>query len=543
MKWSDLSLSKKLMLPIGAVGVLLIVLSAVQISTMQSLSNHYAHINEQYIPSIDRVLNADRDLYQAQIAERTIAMGMVSDDMVKMHSENIDQVKKRVSSIGDMDVSQASKNVASDFLKQFGQWTPKSKRLVSDAVSGVMDQQASTALSLGALDKEFEAMRDTLDKLGEQLAKEAADLQVNAQGIKQESLTEVSVLVLIAVLLTVAVAWYFPRLIVGPLNELTQVLNELASGKGDLTKKMPRMGNDEIGKLAHSFNRFLSGMRGLIQSIQAVANEVHGASQHLKEGAQDGQTVSERYASSMDMVSTANHEMGAAIQEVSSNTQQVASEAKSADDVAQTVYREFSKAMAEIEDLAASVDRSAQVISELSEETNNIASVLDVIKGIAEQTNLLALNAAIEAARAGEQGRGFAVVADEVRTLASKTQTSTGDINDMIDKLRAGVDRAVESMNEGQKKAGQTVEHAQKSQTGIKDVSSTLVSISDRIIQIASAIEEQTSVIDEINQNLEGVKDLSGTAKAHANSIGQAVSGLNQQANALDKQVSSFKVS
>jgi len=543
MKWSDLRLSKKLMLPIGAVGVLLIVLSAVQISTMQSLSNHYAHINEQYIPSIDRVLNADRDLYQAQIAERTIAMGMVSDDMVKMHSENIDQVKKRVSSIGDMDVSQASKNVASDFLKQFGQWTPKSKRLVSDAVSGVMDQQASTALSLGALDKEFEAMRDTLDKLGEQLAKEAADLQVNAQGIKQESLTEVSVLVLIAVLLTVAVAWYFPRLIVGPLNELTQVLNELASGKGDLTKKMPRMGNDEIGKLAHSFNRFLSGMRGLIQSIQAVANEVHGASQHLKEGAQDGQTVSERYASSMDMVSTANHEMGAAIQEVSSNTQQVASEAKSADDVAQTVYREFSKAMAEIEDLAASVDRSAQVISELSEETNNIASVLDVIKGIAEQTNLLALNAAIEAARAGEQGRGFAVVADEVRTLASKTQTSTGDINDMIDKLRAGVDRAVESMNEGQKKAGQTVEHAQKSQTGIKDVSSTLVSISDRIIQIASAIEEQTSVIDEINQNLEGVKDLSGTAKAHANSIGQAVSGLNQQANALDKQVSSFKVS
>lgn len=470
-------------------------------------------------------------------------MGMVSDDMVKMHSENIDQVKKRVSSIGDMDVSQASKNVASDFLKQFTQWTPKSKRLVSDAVSGVMDQQATTALSLGALDKEFEAMRDTLDKLGEQLAKEAADLQVNAQGIKQESLTEVSVLVFIAVLLTIAVAWYFPRLIVGPLNELTQVLTELASGKGDLTKKMPRMGNDEIGKLAHSFNRFLSGMRGLIQSIQTVANEVHGASQHLKEGAHDSQTVSERYASSMDMVSTANHEMGAAIQEVSSNTQQVASEAKSADDVAQTVYREFSKAMAEIEDLAASVDRSAQVISELSEETNNIASVLDVIKGIAEQTNLLALNAAIEAARAGEQGRGFAVVADEVRTLASKTQTSTGDINDMIDKLRAGVDRAVESMNEGQKKAGQTVDHAQKSQTGIKDVSSTLVSISDRIIQIASAIEEQTSVIDEINQNLEGVKDLSSTAKTHADSIGQAVAGLNQQANALDKQVSSFKVS
>ena len=168
---------------------------------------------------------------------------------------------------------------------------------------------------------------------------------------------------------------------------------------------------------------------------------------------------------------------------------------------------------------------------------------MDVIKGIAEQTNLLALNAAIEAARAGEQGRGFAVVADEVRTLASKTQQSTGDINTMIENLRAGVDRAVDSMKLGQDKANRTVEYAQTSEDSIQKISSSLIGITDRIHQVASAIEEQTSVINEINSNLEGVKTLSDEGMESAKNIGESVSGLNDQVDSLRNQTSSFKVS
>ena len=543
MKWSDLSLSKKLMVPIALVGALLLLLSVSQITTMERLSQEFAHINEQYIPSIDLVLNADRDLYQAQMAERSIALGMPVADYQSMHDSNLSQVKRRVVSILDADVSAEAHSLASKFLKEFEVWSPKSKKLVSDIGMGSLDINSAGLKSTGVLDKEFESMRDTLDALGELLGQEAKTLQENAKDIKQEAVTKSLILVVIALLITLSVAIYFPRLIVGPITELTAVLNQLASGKGDLTKRMPRMGEDEIGKLAFSFNRFMSGMRTLIENIQGVAKEVHDASETLKSGAMKSESISQGYASSMELVSTANHEMGLAIQEVSKNTQQVSEEAKLSNDISIQVSSEFKKAMTEIQELAENVNNSGQVIEELVEETTNIASVLDVIKGIAEQTNLLALNAAIEAARAGEQGRGFAVVADEVRTLASKTQQSTGDINNMIENLRGGVNKAVESMKQGQEKANRTVEYAQTSENSIQQISTSLTSITDRIHQVASAIEEQTSVIDEINENLNGVKDLSDSGMDSAKEIGQSVEGLNQQASNLNNQTSSFKVS
>ena len=543
MKWSDLSLSKKLMVPIALVGALLLLLSVSQITTMERLSQEFAHINEQYIPSIDLVLNADRDLYQAQMAERSIALGMPVADYQSMHDSNLSQVKRRVVSILDADVSAEAHSLASKFLKEFEVWSPKSKKLVSDIGMGSLDINSAGLKSTGVLDKEFESMRDTLDALGELLGQEAKTLQENAKDIKQEAVTKSLILVVIALLITLSVAIYFPRLIVGPITELTAVLNQLASGKGDLTKRMPRMGQDEIGKLAFSFNRFMSGMRTLIENIQGVAKEVHDASETLKSGAMKSESISQGYASSMELVSTANHEMGLAIQEVSKNTQQVSEEAKLSNDISIQVSSEFKKAMTEIQELAENVNNSGQVIEELVEETTNIASVLDVIKGIAEQTNLLALNAAIEAARAGEQGRGFAVVADEVRTLASKTQQSTGDINNMIENLRGGVNKAVESMKQGQEKANRTVEYAQTSENSIQQISTSLTSITDRIHQVASAIEEQTSVIDEINENLNGVKDLSDSGMDSAKEIGQSVEGLNQQASNLNNQTSSFKVS
>lgn len=317
-----------------------------------------------------------------------------------MHDSNLSQVKRRVVSILDADVSAEAHSLASKFLKEFEVWSPKSKKLVSDIDMGSLDINSAGLKSTGVLDKEFESMRDTLDALGELLAQEAKTLQENAKDIKQEAVTKSLILVAIALLITLSVAIYFPRLIVGPITELTAVLNQLASGKGDLTKRMPRMGEDEIGKLAFSFNRFMSGMRTLIENIQGVAKEVHDASETLKSGAMKSESISQGYASSMELVSTANHEMGLAIQEVSKNTQQVSEEARLSNDISIQVSSEFKKAMTEIQELAENVNNSGQVIEELVEETTNIASVLDVIKGIAEQTNLLALNAAIEAARA-----------------------------------------------------------------------------------------------------------------------------------------------
>jgi len=540
MKWSDLGLAKKLMLPIAVLGSLLAALSVIQISNLNSITAEYSHINEEYLPAVELTLNADRDLYQAQIAERSIALGLSAETYTKMHAENLDQVATRLKKISTLHVSQEAKDLAQSFLTAFNVWRPKSEKMVQQAVSGGITIGQATEMSTGSLEKEFETIRETLNVLGEKLGEEAKSLQVSAEHTKSAALRSILILVGVALLIALLVAVYFPRLITRPVNELAKVLGQMADGKGDLSKRMPDLGRDEIGLLSHNFNRFLSGMQQMIGTIQQVSVDVATTTNTLKKNAGDSQRISGEYAGSMELVATANHEMGLAIQEVSSNTQQVSEEAKAADKSAREVSAQFRQAMEEIQALANNVDNSGAVIQELVAETTNIASVLDVIKGIAEQTNLLALNAAIEAARAGEQGRGFAVVADEVRTLASKTQQSTGDINVMIEKLRSGVDRAVNSMNESQAKAVSTVEYASKSEGNIRQISGSLLSISDRILQVASAIEEQTSVINNINENLSNAKHLSDQGMQSASSIRQAVDGLNHQASSLRDEVSSF---
>ncbi|MBU2037557.1 MAG: methyl-accepting chemotaxis protein [Gammaproteobacteria bacterium] len=542
MNWSDLGLAKKLTLPIAVLAILLATLSVIQISNLNTITAEYSHINEQYLPALELTLNADRDLYQAQIAERSMALGLTADTYKQMHKENLDQVATRLKKIQVLDISANAKKLSQSFLTAFERWRPKSEAMVQQVLGGSLSTRQATEMSTGSLENEFEGIRETLNVLGEKLGEEAKSLQKKAEQAKNAALRSIFILVGVALLIALLVAVYFPRLITRPVNELARVLGQMADGKGDLSKRMPDLGRDEIGLLSHNFNRFLGGMQQMIGTIQQVALDVASTTNTLKKGAGDSQRISGEYAGSMELVATANHEMGLAIQEVSSNTQQVSEEAKAADQSARAVSKQFRQAMEEIQALAENVDNSGGVIQELVAETTNIASVLDVIKGIAEQTNLLALNAAIEAARAGEQGRGFAVVADEVRTLASKTQQSTGDINVMIEKLRSGVNRAVSSMKESQEKAVSTVEYASKSEENIRNISGSLLSISDRILQVASAIEEQTSVINNINENLSNAKHLSDQGMQSASSIRQAVDGLNHQASSLRDEVSSFSL-
>lgn len=542
MSWSDLSLRKKLLLPIALVGVLMLVLSALQISTLNRISAQYSSINEIYIPAIELTLNADRDMFQAQIAERTIASGLHQDAFLEMHKENLQQVADRLQKIQQAGISPAARALAGDFLQQFSQWRPRSEKLVQDAINFRLSSTAALAMSTGELDGEFERIRTTLDKLGEFLGNESQQMQQQAQQTREQAMSTIAMLLLVALLLVVIAGVYFPRLITRPVNELARVLAQMAGGRGDLRHRMPELGKDELGQLSRNFNQFLQGMQHMIGTIRDVGTDVAGNSQNLDSSASESQRISQAYEDAMSLVATANHEMSLAIQEVSVNTQQVSEEAKHADKSAREVSGKFQHAMEEIQALADNVNHSGEVIQELVAETTNIASVLDVIKGIAEQTNLLALNAAIEAARAGEQGRGFAVVADEVRTLASKTQQSTGDINVMIEKLRAGVNRAVSTMSESQKKAVKTVEFASESEGSVRGISTALQSISDRILQIASAIEEQTSVINEINSNLSDAKELSSQGSDSAARINQAVISLNEQAQRLQQEISNFSL-
>ena len=542
MKWSNLGLTSKILLPTALTAVLMLALSWVQVSSMGAIAREFGNINSAYLPAIDLVLNADRDLYQARLAERSMALGMTDSGLLEEHNENAQQVFDRVSKVKTLDLSGAAHQQADAFLASFATWRQNSEKFVSELQQGRYSREQALKISTETLGQQFDSMRDLLDVLGESVSKESQSQNALAMSHKDSAMTTIFTLLAIAFAMVILFAVLFPKAITGPINRMAKALETLSQGQGDLNARMDLSSDDELGTMARHFNGFMDNLRTMIVTIRKEAEGVGTTTASLHSSADASQRISSEYSNAMEMVATSNNQMGLAIQEVSENTQQVSAEARASDDTAKMVANEFAKAMEELRTLVKRVDDSSEVIRTLESETTNIESVLDVIKGIAEQTNLLALNAAIEAARAGEQGRGFAVVADEVRTLASRTQQSTGDINEMIERLRAGVGRAVGAMEESQNKAEQTVTLASRSQENIQTISSSLVNISDRIIQIASAIEEQTSVINHINDNLSSAKHLSDQGSQSVNNINSAVGDLKSRAGRLNQQVAGFRL-
>jgi|GEM_PF-7097595 len=282
MKWSDLSLAKKLIIPIAVLAVLMIVLSFLQIRALQSITAHYGNINREYIPALGLVLNADRDLYQAQIGERTIALGTIEDLFADMHKENLDQVQERIDQLLTLNLSDDTKQLATDFLAAFNQWRPETEQLVDRSMKGFISVTAAAEISTNTLEKEFESIRAILNRLSENIGKESDQLTSRAEAAKAATMTTIFVLVMISLATAVLVAVFFPRLIIKPVNQLSDVLGQMAEGKGDLTIRMPDMGKDESGSMSRNFNRFISGMQQMIGNIQRVANGLTETSDGLK---------------------------------------------------------------------------------------------------------------------------------------------------------------------------------------------------------------------------------------------------------------------
>jgi len=528
--------------PIAIITLMLMALSAQQISSVNSITRDFSAIYENYVPALDLTLNADRDLYQAQIAERSIAMGSTDETHFDSYQANINQVQDRLNQVPAYDVDSDLKALVSQFLSSLSTWKQNSNAMINALRNQSIDVNQASKLSMGKLSSEFESMRDILNKIGEKLSESSTGLATKVNNTSKQSVVLLIIVSLLAVAVACSVAFIFPRMIIRNIGVLHDSLLSVVSGKGDLTVRLPRMGQDEIGKMSHTFNRFLKHLQILIKHIHDSSSNVGNASNQLNEIVTKNEKTAAEQAKSVELVSTALNEMGSAIQEVSNNTQQVATEAQEADANAQQSATIFKATIVEINSLAESVDHSANTILQLENEATAIASVLDVIKGIAEQTNLLALNAAIEAARAGEQGRGFAVVADEVRTLASKTQESTEHINEMINRLQSGVKNAVSSMASGKDKAATTVDSATRAQASLQEVTTYLSAISGHIIQVASAVEEQTVVVENINQNVQHINELSETSAANAAVVANSSNELDAESIQLKKQVGSFKV-
>lgn len=323
-----------------------------------------------------------------------------------------------------------------------------------------------------------------------------------------------------------------------PLTDLALKLQDIAGGQGNLRARMEVKGKSEFAWLASSFNSFVKKIARTVDEISSNSDRLTSASRQLLDISQETEQGVQKQQAETTQVATAMEEMTATVQEVARNAVNASKAAANVDVEAGSGKQVVDEAVQAINSLASEVQSAADVIHELEADSENIGQVITVIQGIAEQTNLLALNAAIEAARAGEQGRGFAVVADEVRTLASRTQNSTEEIQQTVERLLARARDAVKVMEHGQMQATTSVEQAASAGEVLARINAQIGTINDMNNQIASTADEQSSVAEEINRNISMVSEQ--TAQGAGNTS-EACRQLLELASQLKSTVSSFK--
>ncbi|MCP5325608.1 MAG: methyl-accepting chemotaxis protein [Oceanospirillaceae bacterium] len=332
------------------------------------------------------------------------------------------------------------------------------------------------------------------------------------------------------------------RQLVKPIQIVASALTEIGKNGGDLTRRLNTRGNDELSELAKGFNNFTEQLQNMIRHLAEVARNLEQRSQDIGKIATQSASLSADQQEKTDMVAAAVNQMGSTVLEIAQNANQAAQAATQAKNDSAKGQDVLNKTINNIQQMATAMSDSGIAVNTLADDVSSIYSVLDVIKSISEQTNLLALNAAIEAARAGEQGRGFAVVADEVRTLAQKSQQSTEEIQKMIERLQQGARKTVASMENGKRITEQGVEAANQASESLRSIINSIDTINDMNHQVAVATEEQSSVTEEINQNITRIADFGHTTADAIKTCQQVSEQIRQLTHDLNNSVAKFRV-
>ena len=547
MAWyTNLSFRWKLGLPLVFLVVLFLYAGIYSVRSSGLLAKDAKTIAKVNLPEIQLLIQADRDLYQALTAERALLSPNLTQQQIatfhKEHEDNLKQARDRA--IKSIETSNtATKAEQEEYLGYLQAWQSISESIVKNADGADESTRASLfSRSLGEGFQAFSKARNLLDQLED---KRLAHVDEFTQKIDKSSDSiahQLYVLLILGVLSTVAAVFFLPLLVTVPLQQISDRIKNIAAGDGDLTIRIQVDRDDELGELAKHVNRFMDQLQDLIRQVRNNTNEVSTAAEGLLEVSSNSQRAADDQCQAITMVVTAVNELTMAIQEVARNTSNTAQSTKDANHIAEQGQERIRLAVNHVQGLSNHVTQTASAMVKLEDEAKNVTSVIDVIRGVAEQTNLLALNAAIEAARAGEQGRGFAVVADEVRTLASRTQQSTADIQGMLSQLQQGVQKAVEGMNASATMTNEAVTSASDVGSSLSGIGSAVQAITNMAIQIASAVEEQSSVTAEIDKNLVEINQLAMTNSEGAARTAAASQHLSQLSSSLRDNLRRFKV-
>ncbi|MAP31834.1 MAG: chemotaxis protein [Marinobacter sp.] len=539
-----LGLRTKIALPFAITALALVIVGVFSVLTARNLVSDTDDIAATYLQSVSQILNGDRDLYQALVAQMTLLDQAFNNEdtsgAMEDFNENTEQARQRFQDSAQRLAGTGISDVTQGFNTAFDRWQQSARQVMELAANG--NPQQARDLAARETAPLFDQLRNYYDSAGSHADEQAQQRSAEASSEGTSSSATVLAITVIAIIIAISLFTVFIRLIISSISALRDQLDNIAQGEGDLTQRIPVTVEDDLGKLARSFNRVLENLQGMIGSIQNLSRDLGAGATELATAARDNNDGVTRQTDSISMVATAINEMQSAIEEVAGNASRAAEitrEAETKGNNSAQIIRSSSK---QVHRLAAQISKAVEVIRKLSADSDNITSVLDVIRGIAEQTNLLALNAAIEAARAGEQGRGFAVVADEVRTLAQRTGQSTEDIQTMITALQTGVSDVVNVMETGSKEATETERLATEAEQELQAILEAISSITDVNTSVASATEEQTQVVDEINRSITDINDLAAASADRSKAIDGIAKSLESYVRELEQQTGRFRV-
>ncbi len=533
---NSLSIRQKLSIPL--IFASLIVLIFVLSSTYSSgrLKAHSEAMSLAFVPAISVILNADRDLYQAKVA--LLTMSGVSDDATLQKQrdnflENAQQAKERMQ----------------EFMQLMNKYPTVGASVAGfDAQYKTWNEQSLTALknpthdTIAKLDSSFESLRNIYNLAGE-AALEQANIEREESTAFANKVSLVMTIIAIATLIyLIAISYFSPLLISQRICSVVDGLKEINNGRGDLTQRLHSASRDEIGDLCDEFNGTLETLSKMIRNIRDETLSLRKQSQELNNVVISVNRRTEEQGQALGSLAASFHESATATNEVASIAVRTSDQTQASTQALKTSISNVSETAKNISQLSNSFGNTYSTADSLKQNSSEIASVVETIRSIAEQTNLLALNAAIEAARAGEQGRGFAVVADEVRTLASRTQASTNDIQKIVGSLYNQIEDVFTAISGGRQQLEQTVVLTQTTSHQLDEVSAVMDSIGNMTLQTATATEEQSQVSGEINRNLMVIDKVAQDNVQSVRTIQSISDQLNYLAQGLEQDVNKFQV-
>ncbi|MGF1682224.1 methyl-accepting chemotaxis protein [Photobacterium minamisatsumaniensis] len=503
-------------------------------------------LNEQVKPTLEQMDEGYRDLYQVITAGQGILLANDDQNLIRQYQDiYADDSEKALSRLLSAQllvdsgfIDDSHRRTLSTIEVVFTRWLAHYK-VIMDNPSEAADYYFDTRRNI---DSDFNELVVLYKSLRTEIELAESELTYALEKEVKTATVVIEAGMVLALIFSLFIAWFTSGIIITPLRRLSETMHDISKGEGDLTQRIHVESTDEIGQLGNAFNAFISTVHQTISEVSSTLATVQSATQHIQAETQGVRKNASSQQEESAQVATAVHEMSATSDNVSDHANEAAQASQHASDESNAARTVLGEAVNSIHQLADDIDASSQVITELEQDVGSIASILDVIRGIADQTNLLALNAAIEAARAGEQGRGFAVVADEVRSLASKTQASTGEIQAMIERLQLGAKEAVVAMESSRSSGVNTVGQANTANESLDAISHSIEVINEMNLQIATAAAQQSQVSEDINKNVQHIADMSHEVVNQVHSTEHAFDNLAAQCQQLSSLVGRFKI-